>query len=275
MENRRRRAAPGRGTGSGVRGIPSAGSVPSKRLQWEPAVTEPELLLAHRDFVRAVAAEIVSDVASLDDVEQETLLAAWQRGGEATQSWRGFLATLARNFARQFHRGERRRKQREQAAAARERTPSVADVVAREEQRRAVVVAVLALEEPERGAVLLRFYEGLPPREIARRLAIPVETARTRVKRGVERLRARLLAREEGEPKRLLAWLVPLARPITTTAPAGPVAALAAAGIVLAALSWPALRTGGWLRGASDGGHQGVAVPVVARGGATSGRSLD
>jgi RNA polymerase sigma factor (sigma-70 family) len=230
-------------------------------------VTEPELLLAHRDFVRAVAAEIVGDVASLDDVEQETLIAAWQRGGERTRSWRGYLATLARNFARQSRRGERRRKEREQFAAAREKTPSVADVVAREEQRRAVVVAVLALEEPERGAVLLRFYEGLPPREIARRLAIPVETARTRVKRGVERLRARLLAREEGEAKKLLAWLVPLARPITTTVPAGPVATLAAAGIVLAVLSWPAFREGGWFRSGRDGERAGRAVPTVAHAG--------
>jgi RNA polymerase sigma-70 factor (ECF subfamily) len=253
------------------RGIPSAGIDPPKRLQWEPAVTEPELLLAHRDFVRAVAAEIVGDVASLDDVEQETLIAAWQRGGEATRSWRGFLATLARNFARQFRRGERRRREREEAAATRERTPSVAEVVAREEQRRAVVVAVLALEEPERGAVLLRFYEGLPPREIARRLAIPVETARTRVKRGVERLRARLLAREEGEPRRLLAWLVPLARPLATTAPvASQVALLAAAGIVLAALSWPAFREGGWFRrGRGGAGARGVA-PTVAHAGASA-----
>ena len=68
----------------------------------------------------------------------------------------------------------------------------LADVVEREERRRAVVAAVLALAEPLRDAVLLRFYEGLPPREIARRLAVPVETARTRVKRGVEQVRARL-----------------------------------------------------------------------------------
>jgi RNA polymerase sigma-70 factor (ECF subfamily) len=229
-------------------------------------VTEPELLLAHRDFVRAVAAELVGDAATLDDVEQETLLAAFRRGDAPVRSWKGFLATLARNFARQFRRREKRRRRREELAAVRERTPSVADVVAREEQRRAVVAAVLGLEEPERGAVLLRFYEGVPPREIARRLSIPVETARTRVKRGVERVRARLLAREEGEAKKLLAWLVPLARPIATTAPAAaPVALLAAAGIVLAALSWPALREGG---DRADGG----ALSVAHAGASANGR---
>lgn len=232
-------------------------------------MTEPELLLAHRDFVRAVAAEIVRDVASLDDVEQQTLLAAWRHGDARSPSWKGFLATLARNFARQFHRGEKRRRRREELAAPRERTPSVADVVAREEQRRAVVVAVLALDEPERGAVLLRFYEGVPPREIARRLSIPVETARTRVKRGVERVRARLLAREEGESQRLLAWLVPLAAPIATTAPLVPVAKLAAAGIVVATLSWTAVREGGWLR-RGHGGNRPDAAMAVAQSDATA-----
>jgi RNA polymerase sigma-70 factor (ECF subfamily) len=58
--------------------------------------------------------------------------------------------------------------------------------------QRAVVDAVLALPEPCRVAVLLRFFDELPPREIAERVGAPVETVRTRIKRGIELLRTRL-----------------------------------------------------------------------------------
>ena len=40
--------------------------------------------------------------------------------------------------------------------------------------------------------ILLRFFEGLAPREIAANLGVPAETARSRVQRGVAVLRAQL-----------------------------------------------------------------------------------
>ena len=51
---------------------------------------------------------------------------------------------------------------------------------------------VMILDEPVRTVVLLRYWEGLPPRRIAARLEIPVETVRTRLKRGLHKLRVRL-----------------------------------------------------------------------------------
>ena len=90
------------------------------------------------------------------------------------------------------------------------------EIVAREERRRAVVAAVLGLEEPYRSAVLLRFYEGLAPRELAKRLRLPIETVRTRLKRGVEQIRARIAREPAVGREGLRAWLAPIAGPLTS-----------------------------------------------------------
>jgi RNA polymerase sigma-70 factor (ECF subfamily) len=226
-------------------------------------VIEPETLLDHRDFVRALALELVRDAATADDVAQETFVAAWQRGDEATRSPRGLLATIARNFAHQFHRRDERRRERERSAAQRERLPSVADVVEREERRRAVVAAVLALPDAERVAVLLRFYDGLAPRQIARRLGVPTETARTRVKRGVERVRAQLVAQRGDDRRALLAWLAPLATPVArTVSTAVKWGTLAAGGVVAATLAWTAATSSE--RARAKARANGGATPEVA-----------
>src|SRR6185295_7253069 len=69
---------------------------------------------------------------------------------------------------------------------------STADVVAEAESHKRLVLAVMQLDEPYRSTVLLRWFEDLPPREVAARLGVPVETVRTRLKRAHEALRGRL-----------------------------------------------------------------------------------
>lgn len=236
---------------------------------------EPETLLDDRDFVRALALELVRDPAAADDVAQETFVAAWQRGDEATRSSRGLLATIARNFARQFHRRDERRRERERSAAQRERLPSVADVVEREERRRAVVAAVLALPDAERVAVLLRFYDGLAPRQIARRLGVPTETARTRVKRGVERVRAQLVAQRGDDRGALLAWLAPLATPVARTVSAAVKwGTLAAGGVVAATLAWTVAGASERARAKAREGADASPVVAAADAGAAAGGML-
>ena len=83
--------------------------------------------------------------------------------------------------------------------------PSAEDIFQRESARKSLVEAVFALEDPYRSALILRYFEDLPPREVARRLGVPVETARTRIKRGLEMLRVRL-DREHGSDRS--AWCI-------------------------------------------------------------------
>src|SRR5207249_297812 len=101
-----------------------------------------------------------------------------------------------------------RRARRETESARGEPLPSVAEIAEREESRRRLVEAVLCLEEPSRSAVLLRYYEDLPLAAVAARLGVPVDTAKTRVRRGLARLRERMDAEHRGDRR---AWAVALA----------------------------------------------------------------
>ncbi len=193
---------------------------------------EPESLLAHGDFVRVLARRLVLDDQSADDVAQQTWLAALERPPRISEALPAWLARVARNFAFMTRRVDKKRAEREKAAAAPEAVPSASEIYEREALRRRVIDEVLALEKAYRSAVLLRFYEDLPPREIAARLAIPVETVKTRLKRGLAKLRERLDA-EFGNDRG--AWCLALA-PIaglkvgasSAAAAAGPAAAAAA-----------------------------------------------
>ena len=60
---------------------------------------------------------------------------------------------------------------------------------------RALTDVILELPEPYRVALLHRYFEDLPPREIAKRLGVPVATVHTRILRGRERLRRALVER--------------------------------------------------------------------------------
>ena len=80
----------------------------------------PESLLAHADFVRALARSLVLDEHRADDVVQETWLAALQRPPGFGGNLRSWLGTVVRNFAFMARRSDQRRMRRERAAAAQE-----------------------------------------------------------------------------------------------------------------------------------------------------------
>lgn len=181
-----------------------------------------ELLLTHAAFVRGLARSLLRDEHQAEDVAQQTLAIALEKPPARTDGLRGWLATVARNLVRERGRRDVRRDVWEQRAARPEGSgaPSPEDIVAREALRRTVVEAVLQLDEPYRDVLLLRFYEELPPRRIAARLDMPVETVRTRIKRGLARLRAHLDAQHGGDRSQWMAALLPLAWPLGSL-PAG------------------------------------------------------
>src|SRR5262245_2004586 len=109
---------------------------------------------------------------------------------------------------------------------------------------RRVVSSVLALEEPYRDVVLLRFFEDLPPREVARRLGVPTETVRTRTRRALDRLRERLDAEHGGDRAAWSAALAPVAAlpTVVVALSAGAKVSIGAAFVLLAgAAAWFAL----------------------------------
>jgi len=151
----------------------------------------PEALLQHADFLRGLARGLVAG-ADADDVEQETWLRSLEKGPRHDANPRGWLSTVARNSARLWWRGESRRARREGLVAKSEGVPSAAEVASRVEIQSLLADAVKSLEEPYRTTVVLAFYDGLKPKQIAQQQGISVDTVRTRIRRALERLRARL-----------------------------------------------------------------------------------
>jgi len=155
---------------------------------WAMSETDPtsiEELLSEERWLRSLAGGLVRGGDRADEVVQETWLAALTHPPERRGTARGWLATVARNAARQLLRRERRIARRERGSARREAIQDVAEAVARVELRRRLAQEVLALDEPFRGAIVLRFFEGRSPSEIAEALGVPAATVRTRIHRGL------------------------------------------------------------------------------------------
>ncbi|MEO6595610.1 MAG: RNA polymerase sigma factor [Planctomycetota bacterium] len=130
-------------------------------------------LLIHAEFVRGLARDLVRDVDGGDDLAQEVWLQSPRRPPRLGGSLRGWLATTAAHLLANRRRAERRRRARESAIGELRTADAAADIVGREQVRERMLAAVLCLDEPFRTAVLLRYYEGLEPRQIAARLAVP------------------------------------------------------------------------------------------------------
>src|SRR5262245_61374735 len=149
-------------------------------------------LLRHRDWVRGVARALVWGGQDADDLEQQAWLAALESPPSRGNASRGRFATLLRRTSSRLVRTETRRRARETRPREVAQSRSPADLVAQAELHERVVRNVIALDEPYRETILLRFYEGLPPREIASRLGAPVSTVSSRLSRGLSILRSRL-----------------------------------------------------------------------------------
>jgi RNA polymerase sigma factor (sigma-70 family) len=189
-----------------------------------------ELILAHAPYVRSLARRLVFDAELAKDLEQEVLLAALENAPRDPRSIKGWLSVVLRHLASKAFRSGERRTARE-AARASPAVPTPDEILAREDQRRSLVEHVLALDESLRDVLVLRYFEDLPPRAVARRLGLPVETVRTRTKRGLELVRARL-ERDGGSRKGT--WCLALVSALKLEPPS-----LALAGASIAAASLP------------------------------------
>jgi RNA polymerase sigma-70 factor (ECF subfamily) len=189
------------------------------------AMTDPsvpwsfEALRANEAWLRPLVRALVDD-ATADDVLQDTWLQAWRNPPRSARAGRGWLATVATNFARSRRRDAVRRQRLAAAAAmpADAAVESTAATVERLALHRSVSAAVLELPEPFRSAVLLHHYHGLDTATIAARLGTSAANVRQRLHRGHEWLRARLAAERGGDWRRspaVLALLAPDATPAT------------------------------------------------------------
>jgi len=182
-----------------------------------PAV-DPAALLAEASWVDRLARGLVRDDAAARDLVQETWLAALRAPPVADGRLRPWLARVLLNFARQRKRGDLRRASREAIAAKPERVPPVSEAAERVEAQRALAEALAALEEPLKSTVVLCYFDGLSPSEIAKRQGVPAGTVRWRLHRALDELRERLGRGFDGG--RSGSWALVLL-PLLTASPCG------------------------------------------------------
>jgi len=180
-----------------------------------------DALLSQTGWVRDLARRLVHDPNVADDLAQDVCLAALEHRPDPKRPLRAWLATVLRNRARQVVRGDQRRVAREEVAARVEASSSTADLVERLAVHQALVARVARLDEPYRAAILLRYFEQRTPAQIARQLELPVATVKTRLARGLERLRRELERERRADGQSWLSALVLFVRD-GASAPAAP-----------------------------------------------------
>jgi len=184
-------------------------------------------LLAQSSWLERLARRLVADPGAADDLVQETWLEVARRPRAEVRSPRGFLASVLRSKHLTRQRSGARRRAREQSVARSEQVNDTTGIVQKAELQKNLTEHVLALDEPYRTVVLLKFFEDLSPLEIAKRLERPQSSVNTQLSRGLEKLRERL----DGEYGNRRAWCVALA-PLTVEHE------LVAAGALAAGLPW-------------------------------------
>ncbi len=171
-------------------------------------------LLAEAGWLRSLAWHLVQDPEGADDLVQDTWRRALERPAVTRAAMvdpkgaRFWLARVMRNLAK-----NRRRDSDVRAWHEKQASRSEAWTEDRSEDRvrlqRRLADAVLELPEPNRSAIVLRYFDELSTQEVAERLGVSHDAARQRISRGLAGLRSKL-DREYGEER--AAWCLLLGR---------------------------------------------------------------
>ena len=150
-----------------------------------------ELVRRHVDFVYSAALRMVRDAHLAEDVTQGAFVALAQNARQLTDRpvLSGWLHRTAQNLAANTVRSEVRRRAREQEAAAMNELLAPESEAAWEHIAPQLDAALGELSEPDRDALLLRYFERKSAREMAQTLGTSEDAAQKRVSRAVERLR--------------------------------------------------------------------------------------
>lgn len=179
-----------------------------------PHPADLEALLAHRNWVKALARSLVADPATAEDVEQQTWLIALERPPKHGRNLKAWLASVTRSVAGGTWRDQKqqlRKTERLQGRLDHEPAEAPLKLAERQETFRHLAALVAELEEPYGSAIYLRYFEGLSVKEVAQQLQLPAATAQTHLHRGVALLRKRLQLRFGSSWKsRCLVFLTPI-----------------------------------------------------------------
>ncbi len=146
--------------------------------------------------LRALAAHLVHDLATAEDVVQDVFISLVRTVPELhlRRTLRAYLATAVANRARDYFR----QRARERRAPIDEADQMTADgdgpvqIVGDAELMHKLRAAVAELPYEQREVVMLRIHAGLKFREIAAHQEISIKTALSRYQYGLDKLRSKL-----------------------------------------------------------------------------------
>lgn len=150
-----------------------------------------ELVRRHMDLVYSAALRMVCDSHLAEDVTQGVFVALAKNADQLTNHpvLSGWLHRTAQNIAAQTVRTDVRRRNREQEAAAMKELLSANPDASWAEVSPQLDAALGDLSEPDRDAILLRYFERKSAKDMGLLLGISDEAAQKRVNRAVDRLR--------------------------------------------------------------------------------------
>lgn len=145
--------------------------------------------------VHFVARKVLRDEALAEDVVQEVFVTLWNSpdGFDPDRgSLRTYLVTIAHRRAIDVVRSEAARTRREEASPVEDRANDIDDEVWARRQSEIVRNAVAQLDEDERDAISLAYFKGLTYVEVAKALAQPEGTVKSRIRSGMRKLSSAL-----------------------------------------------------------------------------------
>src|SRR5215203_5201858 len=175
------------------------GAVPATPVH-DPA-TPPfaDVYARHRPGVYATALRVLGRPAEAEDVTQEVFVKFW-RSPERFDPRRGEIGSYLRLMARsrsldllRHEQADGRARDRLKAVSPRDEVPREQrppEVAERDEQRGILREALRKLPVEQREALVLAFWGGMSAREVAAAAGVPFGTARSRMRLGLEKLRA-------------------------------------------------------------------------------------
>ncbi|HEY0979501.1 MAG TPA: sigma-70 family RNA polymerase sigma factor [Candidatus Paceibacterota bacterium] len=134
----------------------------------------------------------VSSRELAEDLSQEVFARFWQavREGTVMRSERALLYTIARNLIIDWYRKKKESSLDALTDLGIEFSGDDAGDVMREAEMQEALRIVRSLDEPSREALLLRYVEGLSPKEIARLTGETANAVSVRLNRAIKKVRA-------------------------------------------------------------------------------------
>ncbi len=151
-------------------------------------------LTAHGPALVLYARQWAGNRADAEDIVQEAFVRFWRGRHYEARNLVAYLYACVRRCALEWLRGKGRRARREETAARSDYLDEslFTGPLEQEERRDAIEAALHQLPEPQREVLVLKIWGGLSFQQIGETLDIPLNTAASRYRYALARLREQL-----------------------------------------------------------------------------------